>query len=282
MGKLREDHWRSARPLQWLLFSFALGQAALPLPITFGVQQGPVPFGVQLWPGNLLVSRSVYDNNPNNVTAGVTVLPPNCVSGCAVANAGGTYPQVFNNDIVDASFGITSKIILDQLTPFGQWINSIEVPNSSEHGVGPNADQMVTSFSSKSELALNLSTDHRSVTFMGYLAPVNALDVSNANTPAVVDPTNPVNEEVYRVVAKLDQFGHFSFTATNAYSGNNGRAAILNDQIFPSPIYTAGNAGNGSNPQPDGVIVGAGAQIMTAEKTPLATQSPGRFTSPTM
>ena len=33
---------------------------------------------------------------------------------------------------------------------------------------------MVTSFSSKSELALNLSTDGRYVTFMGYVAPVGA------------------------------------------------------------------------------------------------------------
>ena len=28
-------------------------------------------------------------------------------------------------------------------------------------------------------------------------------------------------------------------------------------------IYTAGNAGNGANPQPDGVIIGAGAQILS-------------------
>jgi hypothetical protein len=248
------------------VFCLAGSQAAL------GDDNGPTFF----FPGNLLVSRSVYDNNPNNVVAGVTLLPPNCVgSACAVANAGGTYPQVFNNDLVDGSFGITSKIFLDQLTPFGQWINSIEVPNSSQRGVGSNSDQMVTSFSSKSELALNLSTDHRSVTFMGYLAPIDALDVSNANTPGVIDPTNPVNEAIYRVVAELDQNGHFHFTESNAYSGNNGRAAILNHQISPHVFYTAGNAGNGSNPQPPGVIEGAGAQIMTAEKEPLAEQSPG-------
>jgi hypothetical protein len=29
-------------------------------------------------PGNLLLSRVIYDNNPNNVTIGMT-LPPNCV-----------------------------------------------------------------------------------------------------------------------------------------------------------------------------------------------------------
>ena len=46
---------------------------------------------------------------------------------------------------------------------------------------------MVTSFSSKSELALNLSTDHSSLTFMGYVAPIDALDVSNSNTPGEVD-----------------------------------------------------------------------------------------------
>jgi hypothetical protein len=134
---------------------------------------------------------------------------------------------------------------------------------------------MVGSFSSKSEVAFNLSTDRRSVTFMGYLAPIDAIDVSNSNTPAVVDPTNPVTEQNYRVVAQVDRDGEFRFTKTNAYSGNNGRAAILNDQHGANILYTAGNAGNGGNPQPDGVIVGAGAQILSAEKRPLASQSPG-------
>ena len=141
----------------------------------------------------------------------------------------GTYPYVFNNDLVDGSFGITSKIFLDQLTPTGSLVNSLEVPNSSQNGVPPTKDQMVTSFSSKSELALNLSTDGQDLTFMGYLAPINALDVSNSNTPGVVDPTNPVPGVDYRVVAHVDAHGKFRFTKTNAYSGNNGRAAILNN-----------------------------------------------------
>jgi hypothetical protein len=165
-------------------------------PGPFGNQQGPGPSGTQLSPGNLLVSRSVYDNNPNNLTAGVTVLPPNCVSGCAVAIAGGTYPQVFNNDNVDGSFGITSKIFLDQLTPFGQLINSIEVPNSSDRGVGPNSDQMVTSFSSKSELALNLSTDNRSVTFMGYLAPMHSTSRMRTHPASSIRPTRSLSKTI--------------------------------------------------------------------------------------
>ena len=89
---------------------------------------------------------------------------------------------------------------------------------------------LVTSFSSKSELALNLSTNGQDITFMGYKAPVGAVDVSNSNTPAVVDPTNPVPGTDYRAVADLGRDGFFhSFTLTNAYSGNNGRAAVLNN-----------------------------------------------------
>ena len=71
---------------------------------------------------------------------------------------------------------------------------------------------MVGSFSSKSEVALNLSTDGQYVTFMGYLAPIDALDVSNSNTPGVIDPTNPVNEANFRVVAQVDGHGKFGFT----------------------------------------------------------------------
>jgi len=231
------------------------------------------------FPGNLVVSRSVYDNNPNNVKVGQS-LPPNCANttgGCSTgAINDGTYPQVWNNDLSDGSFGITSKIFLDQITPYGFRIGSLEVPNSSQHDAWSRRDQMVTSFSSKSELALNRSLDHRYLTFMGYVAPIDALDVSNSNTPGAVDPTNPVGENAFRAVAQVDQEGSFRFTATNAYSGNNGRAAIYNDD--EDRFYTAGNAGNGSNPQPDGIILGAGAQIMTPESIPLVAQDPGNPT----
>ena len=91
----------------------------------------------------------------------------------------------------------------------------------------------------------------------------------------MVDPTNPVPDSYYRVVAEVDAFGNFHFTKTNAYSGNNGRAAILNNKNGANLVYTVGNAGNGANPQPNGIIVGAGAQILTAERTPLAAQTPG-------
>jgi hypothetical protein len=203
-------------------------------------------------------------------------LPPNCVpgNGCVQAVVNGTYPYVWNNAPVDASFGITSKIFLDQITTSGALINSLEVPNSTQNGVPPTKDQMVTSFSSKSELALNLSTDGNDLTFMGYLAPIDAIDVSNSNTPAVFDPTNPMPASNYRVVAQIDSKGKLRFTKTNAYSGNNGRAAILNN-TGANVVYTAGNAGNGGNPQPNGVIIAAGAQILTPEVKALVAQSPG-------
>jgi hypothetical protein len=234
------------------------------------------------YPGNLVVSRSVYDNNPNNTVIGMTALPPNCVAASGscttpltTAISDGTYQYVWNNNSVDGSFGITSKIFLDQITPSGSLVTSLEVPNSSQNGVPPTKDQMVTSFSSKSELALNLSSDHSYLTFMGYLAPIDALDVSNANTPGAVDPTNPVGENDYRVVAQVDQKGKFKFTETNAYSGNNGRAAILNNADGANVVYTSGNAGNGANPQPDGIIIGAGAQILTPQVKALVSQNPG-------
>ena len=99
---------------------------------------------------------------------------------------------MFNNALVDGSFGVTAQIFLDQLTPWGTPVSSLTVPTASRAA----GDQMVTSFSSKSELALNLSTDGRYVTFMGYVAPVGAIDVSNSNTPGVIDPTNPVAERL--------------------------------------------------------------------------------------
>jgi hypothetical protein len=217
--------------------------------------------GAYFHPGNLVLSRSVYDNAPNNIKVGTT-LPPNCVSGCSAAVVDGTYPYVWNNDGVDASFGITSKIFLDQITRSGALINSLEVPNSSPKGMSSTKDQVVTSFPSKSELALNLSTDGQYLTFMGYVAPIDALDVSNSNTPAVFDASNPVGLSDFRAVAQIDQHGRFHVTKTNAYSGNNGRAAILNNSRGANLFYMAGNAGNGGNPQPDGIIIGAGAQVL--------------------
>jgi hypothetical protein len=141
-------------------------------------------------------------------------------------------------------------IYLSQMTTYGLTLGTRKVSG------------LVTSFSSKSELALNLSPDGKTVTFMGYDTKAGNVDVSNSNTPGVVDPTNPVPSAYYRAAAQLSSNGKIAVTDTNAYSGNNGRAAITAQAGGKELIYTAGNAGNGGNPQPNGVILGAGAQLI--------------------
>jgi hypothetical protein len=221
----------------------------------------------RLIPGDLLVSTSHYVNDPN-IVAGQTILPPGAGSAGVAAIAGGDYPYVFNNDSVDGSFGVTSTLQLDEITPWGLPQARIQVPSSD----------LVTSFSSKSEGALNLSSDGKYLSFIDYAAAPDTVDVSNANTPGVIDPTNPVAGAYYRAVATLSADGKWTFTETNAYSGNNGRAAVeakVNGKYY---VYTAGNAGNGANPQPSGVVLGAGAQIISPSTLPESAQTPGQPT----
>jgi phosphodiesterase/alkaline phosphatase D-like protein len=190
-----------------------------------------------LVPGNLLVSESVYQGTAGTVTVG-SALPG---AGGFTAVADGTYPGVFANDTVDGSFGVTSPIYLQQLTTSG---TNVGAPINLT-AIDPS---LTTSFSSKSELALNLSADGTAVTFMGYDSPINALDVSNTNTPGVSDPTNlvglpPVSTPAtQRAVGQIDANGTLQVTPVNSYSGNNGRAAILGST---GDYYLVGNAGNG-------------------------------------
>ena len=235
-------------------------------------------------PGTLVLSRSVYAGNAATVTLGQT-LPPGCVAGsvnvpllaggvvgvkvaCATAIADGTYPTVFNNNKSDGSFGVTSPIFIDNLTTDGEKIGSLAVPS----------DLIVTSFSSKSELALNRSLDGKSFTFVGYrggpgfLTAPNQLDVSNSNTPGVVDPTNPVVSQYYRAVAEVGADGRIHVTDGNAYSGNNGRAAIKGNWLY----YLAGNDNNGGLSSKQltttqvgvNLITSTGAELLVPGQTP--------------
>lgn len=266
------------RPPRRFLRHVALASAAAAViwpAATFAAASGTASAAPTLQPGNLLVSTSTYVPDAN-IVAGTTQLPPGCGSTfgpCKTAVAGGQYPYVFNNTSVDGSFGVTSPLVLHELTPSGSPLAQITVPNSTQAGVTSSTDQLVTSFSSKSEGALNLSTDKNQVTFEDYEAPVDTVDVSNSNTPGAVDSTNPVTGSYYRDVAQLSTGGTFSFTRSNAYSGNNGRAAILD--TADNAVFTAGNAGNGSNPEPKGVVIGAGAQLLTPANQSQSAQTPG-------
>jgi hypothetical protein len=215
-------------------------------------------------PGELLLATSTYQNAPN-IVAGQTQLPPGCGGvgdPCGTAVADGNYPEVFNNDTVDGSFGVTSEITLDRLNPAGRTFATTPVPT----------DQMVTSFSSKSELALNLSPEGHYVSFMGYQAAPDTVDVSNANTPGVNPPgSNPTIPAYYRVIAQLGQDGKFHFTLTNAFSGDNGRAAITNDDPGGGVLYMAGNSADANA----SFIESTGAQIAAPSSEDESTQQPG-------
>ena len=177
--------------------------------------------------GNLLVSRTAYAGVAATVTIGQT-LP-----GGGIATTDGSFPNVFKNEVPDPSFGVSSPIFLDTRSPSGALIGTLAVDPA----------KITTSFASKSELALNLSTDGSVVNFMGYKALINQLDVSNSNTAAVVDTTNPVTTTFQRAIAQVDlNTGALTVAGVNAYSGNNGRAAVLANGTY----YMVGNAGNGS------------------------------------
>jgi hypothetical protein len=179
--------------------------------------------------GDLIVSRTVYAGTS------ATVQPGQTLPGGGLAISDGMFPNVFKNEVPDSSFGVTSPIYLDRVVLGGTPTRATTL------AVDPT--QISSSFASKSELALNISADGHSVTLMGYKAPINQLDVSNSNTAAVVDTTNPVGLTVPRAVAQVNlSSGAVTVTGVNAYSGNNGRAAILVNGNY----YMVGNAGNGS------------------------------------
>jgi hypothetical protein len=241
--------------------------------------------GFEFKPDTLVLTRSVYVGTPSLLVPGVTLLPPGCVAGtvsvpliaggttpvsvsCSTPIADGTFPAVFNNGAADAHFGITSPIFLDNLASDGHLLGTLAIPT----------DQIVTSFSSKSELAVNRSVDGKSLTFMGYRGgpgfptAVNVFDVSNANTPGVVDPTNAAVGRYYRSVAEVDSHGHLRITESNAYSGDNGRAAIKGNGLY----YMVGNdnSGNLSKKQTTTTIIGeelvnsTGAELLVPGQAP--------------
>ncbi|HSZ37048.1 MAG TPA: hypothetical protein VK773_08160 [Acidimicrobiales bacterium] len=224
------------------------------------------------------MTTGVWTTNPD-ITAGTTQLPPNCptpataYASCGTAVAPGAYPIVFNNDAADGSFGVTQPIVLDEVDPRnGQLVRAVTVPDDPSRG-----DYLTTSFSSKSELSVNQSTDDQWDTFVGYVAPPGAVDVSNDNTPGEQDPTiSDTANPTYRAVAQVNSAENFGFTETNAFSGDNGRAALLDPEDGSNgTIFAVGNAGNGANPEPPQVIDGAGSQILTPANQPEADQDPG-------
>ncbi len=202
--------------------------------------------------GDLLVSSSTYSGTASTVAVG-QALPG---GGTAVADGG--FPEVFSNEKPDAAFGVTSPLILSQYS-VGTGA-STALTAAGTYNVTANTG-VVTSFSSKSEGALNLSPDGHTLTFVDYATAPNLLDVSNSNTPGITEGGNYTQNATARTVVSLDANANATVTPTNAYAGNNGRAAISANGV----TYLAGNAGNangtfttGANvsvPSPNGIQV---------------------------
>jgi len=225
------------------------GSSAFVLCAAGSVAHADQPF---LLPNSLVISSTTYDRSQGAVAslaAGGTQLP-NTATATTAAVSDGNYLTVWNNETVDASFGVTSPIRLTVIEPHSGHVF---------HSVGVPTDQVVTSFSSKSELGLHVSSDAQGphLVFVGYASPgIGALDVSNSDAVAGQDPTNPVTfwfanqfRSQYafsRTIVAVDRSGQFSYTPTVNYGGNNGRSALLGSNGL---YYTVGNANNGNATQ---------------------------------
>ncbi|HLY06919.1 MAG TPA: hypothetical protein VKR31_14335 [Rhizomicrobium sp.] len=200
-----------------------------------------------LIPHSLVISTSTYDNTQGAIASLVvgTTLP-DTDSQTTSAIAGNDYVNVWNNDSVDASFGVSSGIQLSDVDPStGSVLASLSVPS----------DQVVTSFSSKSELGLHVvnGANGPTLTFVGYGgAGIGSIDASDSDAVAGQDPTNPVTfcfGDSYafpREVVSIDQTGAISYTPTIDYGGNNGRSALLGSNGL---YYSVGNSNNGASSQ---------------------------------
>jgi hypothetical protein len=195
-------------------------------------------------PGSVVVAETSY---PAAGDPAVTVGQPLPEGGNAIAD--GKYPEVFNNDTVDGSFAVSTPVDLLDVDQFGNQLLQVKVPS----------DQVTTSFSSKSEGALNFSTDGQDLSLLGYNAAPNTLDASNSNTPLVPDSSNPDTAGPFnRVAADLGNDGSWSFTDSNAFSGDNGRAVLLNNDL--GVFYAAGNSNNGDSTTANDITKSGGAQ----------------------
>jgi hypothetical protein len=197
-----------------------------------------------LRPHSLVISSTQYDSSQGAVASLKVGTPlPNTATATIPAVAGNDYVDVWNNAPVDGSFGVTSAIELTTVEPHdGHVLNRLRVPS----------DQVVTSFSSKSELGLHFAKDGDGghLVFVAYAgAGVGSLDVSNSDAVPGQDPTNPVTfafGSTYafaRTIVSVNDDGCFRYTPTINYGGNNGRSALLGSNGL---YYTVGNANNGN------------------------------------
>ena len=225
--------------------------------------------------GSLVISTTTYSDTGAvatlNPSSGVAQLPGANAGQSMAPVANGQFQNVFDNASVDGSFGVTSAITLEDLNPSTGTVNQ---------SMAINPAIVSTSFSSKSELGLNIAYTSRGavLTFMGYAGGgVGNLDVSNSDTTAYADTTNPVTSffapthggayAFNRSVVAVSANGSYTVTQTLAYGGNNGRGAVL---AANGNYYTVGNSNNGSG-TPTQLTTTTGAEVVTPGSTPNST-----------
>jgi hypothetical protein len=193
---------------------------------------------------SLVISSSTYDRTQGAVASlAIGTKLAGSATATVSAVASNNYVNVWSNESVDASFGVTSPIQLTDIDSASDVVLSkVTVPTN----------QVVTSFPSKSEVGLHVTSDSNGphLVFVGYAgAGVGALDVSNTDAVSGQDPTNPVSfafgssYAFARTIVSMDGSGHFSYTPTINYGGNNGRSALLGSNGL---YYAVGNANNGN------------------------------------
>ena len=193
---------------------------------------------------SVVVSSTTYDRTQGaiaSLTVGTTLA--NTATSTTAAVATNNYVTTWNNETVDASYGVTSAIQLTDIDAAGGHVR---------HTIAVPPGQVVTSFPSKSELGLHVVQDDLGLhlVFVAYGgAGAGAIDVSNSDAVAGQDPTNPVtfafgsNYAFHRTIVSMNGFGNFTYTPTIAYGGNNGRSALLGSNGL---YYAVGNANNGN------------------------------------
>lgn len=232
---------RTIRSSAHAALQFAVPSILLMSAVASPAAQGRQPF---LLPNSLVISSTTYDRSHGAVAAlAVGTTLPGSDTATSAAIASNNYVEVWKNETPDGSFGVTSPILLMDIEPHsGHVFGRLKVPT----------DQVVASFSSKSELGLHIAGagPWSRLIFVGYAgAGVGALDVSNSDAVPGQDPTNPVtfafgdSYAFARTIVSVDARGHLSYTPTINYGGNNGRSALL----APNGLYySVGNANNGN------------------------------------
>ncbi len=187
---------------------------------------------------------SAYDFSPSDVLKnnrpGVPALPAVkplaggfTAGDVVVSQVGNGVTPLKSNDL---NHDLTAPVILDEFGTNGVLAGQLGLPvttSGANHGI-------VTSGGSKSEGGLNLSTDGYYLTYIGYdttnlVNPIGTSDVSKIASAG--GPSVAVNRDIARISAS----GTIDTTTslTNAYQGDNARAAI---SIDGNEFFTVGNS----------------------------------------